>query len=795
MSAQSAGYSLRLDGACYLKKDSLQSGTEHLVDQKAALWTGIFFLLFLLVGARARRRREPFPWMYLLFFCSGFPALIYQIVWQRALFSVYGVNIESVTIVVSAFMFGLGVGSLIGGALSKTTRISLLALFALAELGTAGFGLVSLRIFHWVAEFTAGAPALQTGLLSFGLVIVPTAMMGATLPLLVEHVVRSSGNVGFAVGGLYFVNTLGSAAACFVAGDVLMRVLGQAGSVRFAAVINIVVGISALILGFSERQTAPHPPPGRDEDSQSASEGTRLLPFPLALACAGFAGFLALSYEIIWYRMLAFASLSVARTFAMLLGSYLLGIALGSRLIERHSRQVGAAGIRLLGWVMFGSSILSFAAGPLFAYLLRFRAAYRIGGAILEAHLIFLPLIALGACLFGVAFPLVSQVSVPAGKKAGAALSYLYAANIVGSTLGSFVVGFVLMDHFSLGTISYALLAGGILFALGIVAASATSRSKLAGGVALGLVATSLAVVVTRPIFDTIYDRLLFKNLYPNVHFVHVAETRSGAVGVTADGIVYGAGVYDGRFNVSLTHDANEVVRAYAISAFHPAPRHVLMIGLASGSWAQVIAANPEVDDLTIVEINPAYLQLIPKYPDVASLLHNPKVRIVIDDGRRWLLHNRDASFDVIVMNTTYHWRDHITNLLSTDFLAIVRGHLNSGGVFFYNTTGSNEVMATGLAVYPYGLRFMAFLVVSDSRIVFDRERWKRVLLGYSIDGERVIDPRDPRQVMVLQHVLDIPDDPSGSQNFSIEDSDQLRQRLHHMLIITDDNMGTEWRR
>src|SRR4029077_12887852 len=165
--------------------------------------------------------------------------------------------------------------------------------------------------------------------------------------------------------------------------------------------------------------------------------------------------------------------------------------------------------------------------------------------------------------------------------------------------------------------------------------------------------------------------------------FVHLEETRSGAVGVTGDGIVYGSGVYDGRFNVTLTHDANEVVRAYAISAFHPAPRHVLMIGLASGSWAQVIAANPEVEDFTIVEINPAYLQLIPNYPDVASLLRNQKVRIAIDDGRRWLQHNGGASFDVIVMNTTYHWRDHSTNLLSTDFLAIGRRHLNPGGVFF----------------------------------------------------------------------------------------------------------------
>ncbi len=762
------------------------------MDLKAELWIGIFFLLFLLVAARSRRRGEPFPWIYVLFFCSGFPALIYQIVWQRALFGIYGVNIESVTIVVSAFMLGLGLGSLVGGALSKNGKVSLLALFATAELGTAAFGLVSLRIFHRVAEFTAGAPLLQTGLLSFCLVVVPTVLMGATLPLLVEHIVRTSKNVGFAVGGMYFVNTLGSAAACFVAGDVLMRVLGQTGSVRFAAGINILVGLSVLLLGVfarGPRQSGAIPEAAND----AALARAQLLPFPLAIACAGFAGFLALSYEIIWYRMLAFASLSMARTFAMLLGSYLLGIALGSRFVERYAQRSEGQGLRLLGWLMLASSLVSFAAGPIFAYLLRFGAAYRIGGSVIEAHLFFLPLIALSASLFGATFPLISHVSVPSDHKAGAALSYLYAANIAGSTLGSFIVGFVLMDHFSLQTISVALLAGGMLFAFGIIAVSDASHAQLKKGLAFGLALSGVVIALSHPIFGSIYDRLLFKNLFPKDRFARLADSRSGAVGVTPDGVVYGSGVYDGRFNITLGHDSNEVVRAYALSALHPNPRHVLMIGLGSGSWGQVIAANPAVEDFTIVEINPAYLQLIPKYPEVASLLQNGKVKIVIDDGRRWLLRSPNSRFDAIVMNSTYHWRDHSANLLSTDFLEIIRRHLDPGGVFFYNTTGSNEVIATGLAVFPYGLRFINCLAVSDSPIVFDRERWRQVLLKYWIDGERVIDPGDPNQMMLLQYVVNIPDDPSDTHPYSIETNEQMRRRLRGMRIITDDNMGTEW--
>src|SRR6267154_5940436 len=101
-------------------------------------------------------RNRPITWIHPLFFCSGFPALIYQIVWQRALFAIYGLNIESVTIVVSGFMLGLGLGSLIGGRLSNSRRLAPVTLFAGAELLTGIFGVVSLQLFHRIAEFTAG---------------------------------------------------------------------------------------------------------------------------------------------------------------------------------------------------------------------------------------------------------------------------------------------------------------------------------------------------------------------------------------------------------------------------------------------------------------------------------------------------------------------------------------------------------------------------------------------------------------------------------------------------------------
>src|SRR5438105_2115111 len=120
---------------------------------------------------------------YVLFFFSGFPALLYQIAWQRALFTIYGVNIESVTIIVTIFMLGLGLGSLAGGWLSKRRGIPLLPMFAAIEGGIGVFGGISLQLYHGVAAFTSSASGAQTGFVVFALLFVPTLLMGSTLPL------------------------------------------------------------------------------------------------------------------------------------------------------------------------------------------------------------------------------------------------------------------------------------------------------------------------------------------------------------------------------------------------------------------------------------------------------------------------------------------------------------------------------------------------------------------------------------------------------------------------------------
>ena len=179
---------------------------------------------------------------------SGAAALLYQLLWQRALFSIYGTNTESVTIVVAAFMLGLGLGSLAGGSLSRRVQIPLPLLFGVLELLIGVYGLGSLELFSVVGQHTAGASVWMAGLLTFSMVVFPTCLMGATLPILVAYAVEKSGNVGKSVGTLYFVNTMGSAIGCFLAAALLFRMVGMSGSVIAAAVINLCAAV--LIVGF-----------------------------------------------------------------------------------------------------------------------------------------------------------------------------------------------------------------------------------------------------------------------------------------------------------------------------------------------------------------------------------------------------------------------------------------------------------------------------------------------------------------------------------------------------------------
>jgi spermidine synthase len=277
-----------------------------------------------------------------------------------------------------------------------------------------------------------------------------------------------------------------------------------------------------------------------------------------------------------------------------------------------------------------------------------------------------------------------------------------------------------------------------------------------------------------------------------------VIENRSGIVVVNEHGTVYGGGVYDGAFNIDPYRDVNGVIRPYSLSLFHANPKKVLMIGLASGSWAQVIANNPYVSHFTVIEIDPAYLSLIRRTRIVESLLKNPKVTVILDDGHRWLeTHPRDK-FDAIVANTTFHFRTNSSNLLSVEFDRMIQRHLNPGGVYLFNATGSIRAQRTGCLSFKFGFRVLNNVMVSDSPFDLDVARWRRVLAAFAIDGKRMFPTDSPAQAESFEHFVAMP---SESDDKAIVPADRRMERCESILertpelpLITDDNMGTEWR-
>jgi spermidine synthase len=727
-------------------------------------------------------------WLYLLFFCSGVPALLYQLIWQRALQTAYGTHVQSVTIIVSAFMLGLGLGGLAGGRLSHLSRVPSLVVFSAAEIGIGLFGLNSLAIFDRVALATAGASALERGLATFGLLLAPTMLMGATLPLLVSHVARINKGVAASVGALYCVNALGSAAACFGAVLFSMHWLGRSGSIRVAAVMNLSIGVLALIhYAYERQQGAVSTPVSTTAAAPVTSAGRPGLPFWCAALVTGAIGFLAMGYQVLWFRLYSFASGGSSRTFALLLGFFLIGLGAGAAAggSVNASVQRLAPGSRrvLFAALLLGGNICAFAVAP---------AASR--AAIVVDHLYTLPLVTLAALVFGASFPAIVQLAVPHGDdRASMRVGVLYLCNIIGATAGSLAVGYVLMDRWRVTGIARFLAIAGLGLSLGVLLRPRAGIRRNARLAIAGCVAISTAVWVCGPLFDRIYERLLIKRDYiEGYRFTEVIENRSGVIAVTEDDTVFGGGVYDGRVNVSLAHDVNGIFRPYSMSLWHASPKSVLMIGIGTGSWAQVVANHPSVERLTIVEINPGYLQLIASRPAVASLLENPKVRIEIDAGRRWLLRHPDTAFDVIMMNTTVHWRANATNVLSADFFEMARTRLNPGGVLFYNATGAPDAERTGLTVFPYGLRVGSCLAVSDAPIAIDWERWQHVLRDYRIDGRRVFDFERREDVARFEEVT--ARDATRIADETIEEAEHVRERTGAGPLITDDNMGVEWR-
>ena len=533
--------------------------------------------------------------------------------------------------------------------------------------------------------------------------------------------------------------------------------------------------------------------------------------FISAIFLVALTGFIALSYEICWIRIYSFSSGSRAWVFGAMLGTYLIGLALGSLWsLKFQDAKDGSnpSHLRALSLFVLGANIFGFLVAPIISWIVPSASEWLVNADLVLilplATLITLPLVGIAAALLGATLPLICHFAIRPDEKVGARLSYLYLANILGSGAGSLLTGFVLMDNLSMQGICVFLLVLGLLLSIGLaVYAQLKVKSLTIQAVTTLAIGTALAYNATL-IFDGLYERLQWKHEYKEQGaFKMLIESRFGVITVGQDNKIYGGGVYDGTLSTKFTRDSWRV-RPYFISAVHEAPKEILVIGLSGGTWTQILVNHPQVEKVTAVEINGAYKdKAIPQFDSTKSILTNPKLEIITDDGRRWLRMNKDRKFDVIVTNSTFYYREHATSLLSNEFMTQVNDHLKPGGICIFNTTGSGRSVKTAAEVFTDIHLLLNNVVASNAPIKLNKGNWRDALTAYEIDGTPVFDLQDEGRRSDLEHTLSILDNIDNpdvdidqrlwSKEVALEHKGYNPLKTKDQRIITDDNLGHEF--
>lgn len=665
-----------------------------------------------------------------LFFVSGMPALAYQVIWQRVLTLYFGVDVYSTAIAVAVFMLGLGLGSLAGGRLADRVRRPGL-LYALAELLTGLCGLASLPLLELVGRSQAGAGLALLVPLEGALLLPPTFLMGATLPLMARAVIGEEALLGPRVALLYGLNTAGAALGALLTAWLLVGLWGFDGAIRLAAALNLALALGMTLLFGRPGAPARATPP-------AAPFAATVPPWPLVWGLAAMSGLVALGFQITAYRLLAILLKGSAYTFGTLLFVFLGGIALGSLLWRGAAgpvpalRRFALSQLAIAAWLLALALLLAHGAGlPGLRHLLTasFFITYRPDPALMSGELDLVTLysaldILLWSVLFlgvptlamGVGFPALIRAGSAGLDRLGRSLGGLYLANILGSSAGALVVGFWLLDRFGS---EIALEAVVVLAAAGAVLALFWIRPLARWPLAAAL-AVLLPALLAFPERGALIRAVHLAGL-PGVEMSFV-ETRTGVVALRRQERVlafpeearvlrqtrlYVGGAQHGRIDpdpAAAAAGRKRYDEDWALAA-HPRPRRVLLIGLGDAQMAELVLDRPEVEGMTVVELDAGLRLLLAGTPRGRRVLGDGRLRYVVDDGRRWLLANPGERFDFVFMFPVPAGHAYYTNLYSREFLELVRDRLEPGGMLSLRTADSYASARTMALVFPAVLR------------------------------------------------------------------------------------------
>ncbi len=624
------------------------------------------------------------PRIPLLFFISGISGLIYETVWFRMLIRVFGTTLEATSTVLAVFMGGLALGAVIAGKKADGSR-NPLKLYAALELLVALSALAATLVMARLPEFIApllpaggapGAAAVTAAvrlLVSAGALLLPTALMGATLPLLVSSLSAGTGDSGGKISKLYALNTLGAALGVLAAGYLLIGHLGEKATAALAAALNFAIALRIFAANPPDRTPALTP--------AETPEGARSYRGMLLVMAAS--GFTALAFEVLWARLLVLTIGSSVYAFSAMLCSYLLGIALGSLYSQERAdsgtdpllllakTQGAIAGLALLGLAAFyfaGSGTLDIK--YMYSPLTRAADIFHLFGWSL---LIITPV----TLLMGFFFPLAAQAGVKAAGRVGA-IGPLYGANTLGTILGSLATGFILVPQIGtkfsfIITALLAVLTGSLLASM----AGETGKRRFTPWMAAGLLLTAASFLLPDPVFNTINRRF---SAHLHGFLAYHKEDRAGAVDVVFSRGAQVKSLYINGVAVSGNGDAGKLMSHFPL-LFQEKPGTMFIIGLGAANTLQSGVLHGV--KVTVAELLAAVREAGPLfYGNWKKDKDDGKFEVRLNDGRNELLRSR-ALYDAIIVDVTPPiYSSGAVNLYSRDFFKIARSKLSERGVF-----------------------------------------------------------------------------------------------------------------
>jgi len=660
--------------------------------------------------------------IYTCFFLSGASGLIYQIVWMRKLSLVFGNTVHAVSTVVAVFMGGLALGSwLFGRAADSFSKP--LKLYVLIELGIAGSGIaISLFLlpvldnvyifFHGLGLRTGIALFFVRFMLSVLIILVPTVLMGGTLPVVGRFLVRTRAELGSRIGILYGINTLGAVIGSLATGFWLIALFGELPTVWIAVAGNLAACVLAAALLFSPEKA----PTSRAIESKEKTyrppsyAESRLNLVPWLFAAAGFA---SLAYEVLWTRALVyFVGLSV-HAFTIILTCFLAGIALGSlavtRFVDKWNRLFLLFG--LLQWIIAASALASI---PLFGEL---SGLYQRLNLLLGVHtwnlamvvkfLLCLVILGLPTLAMGAAFPIVNRLFVRRRSQLGRGVGALYAANTTGTILGSLCAGFILLPLAGItGSILLVAVINAAVSVIAIMSESETVRVKnyLAPAGLVLLFAGGLMVYASGGLGPIV--RYSLKNAGKEILYCRESTEASIAVLRNTEGYrelnINGESTAYTGFEDIVIHK----LLAHLPILFHPNPKSILVVGFGFGStlYTATTYGFPEVECVELVPDEVATAKYF--LPENHGVLSRPGVRMIFEDGRNLIL-TSSGKYDIISFNAIH---PRLSPMLYTlDFYRLCARALAPGGTIcaWLPTNGMTleefkSLLRTFIEVFPH---------------------------------------------------------------------------------------------